>query len=137
LCRTRQKLAQAVDQFFQSESSGSGARREFPCHLAELTFALDRLLLRLLVADESPRALMGFEKTSKFQFAVGAHHGVGINGEINCELANCRKLISGCQGTRGDTRPHLIDELAINRDAGMKIESEGEAAVLKILCHVH
>ncbi len=41
------KLAQSVDQFFQGESGGACARREFPSHLAELTFALDRFLFRL------------------------------------------------------------------------------------------
>ena len=137
MCGTRQKLAQTVDQFFQGESGGSGTRREFSCHLAELTFALDGLLLRFLVADESPCALMSFEQAPEFQFAVGAHHGVGIDGEIDGELADSGKLIPSRQGARGDTRPHLIDELAINGDASMKIESEGEAPVLKILFHAH
>jgi phage baseplate assembly protein W len=137
LCGTRQKLAQAVDQFFQGKSGGSGTRREFSCHLAELTFALDSLPLRLLIADKSPGALMGFEQAPEFQFAVGAHHGVGIDGEIDGELADSGKLIPGRQGARGYTGPHLIDELAINRDASMKIKSEGEASVLKILSHAH
>ncbi len=80
---------------------------------------------------------MGFEQASQFEFAVGAHHGVGIDGEIDGKLADGGKLIAGRQGAGGDSRPHLIDELAINRDASMKIESEGEVAVSRILSHAH
>ena len=62
---------------------------------------------------------------------------VGIDGEIHGKLTDCRKLVARGQGAGSDTRSHLIDELAVHRDAGMKIESEGEAAVLKIPSHAH
>jgi len=52
-------------------------------------------------------------------------------------LADCRKLVTGRQRARRDTRPHLIDQLAIHRDAGMKIEGEYEPAVLRIPDHEH
>ena len=36
------------------------------------------------------------------------------------------------------TKPHCnIDELAVNGDAGVKIEGEFEAAVLRIPSHAH
>ena len=92
---------------------------------------------RFLVADECSRALLGFEQASEFELAVSAHHRVGIDGEIDGKLTDGGKLVAGGQGAGGDTRPHLIDELAIDRDAGMKIEGEGEAAVLRILNHEH
>ena len=137
MCRTREKFAQAVNQFFQGESGGSRSRRKFSRHLAELTLALDRLLFRLSFADECSCALLGFKQASKLEFPVGAHYRIGIDGEIDGKLADCRKLISRRQGARGDTRPHLIDELAINRDASMKIKAEGEAAVLEVSSHAH
>ena len=75
---------------FEGESGGSRTGREFACHLAELTFALDRFPFRFPVADESSRSLMRFEQATEFQFAVGAHYGVGIDLEIDGELANSR-----------------------------------------------
>ena len=100
-----------------------------------MTFTLDRFLFRFLVADECSRALLGFEQAAEFELAIGAHHGVGIDGEIDGKLADRRQLIAGRQGAGGDTRPDLIDELAIDRDAAMKIEAEVEAAVFGILNH--
>ena len=137
MCGTGQKLAQAVNQFFHGESGGSRPGREFPRHLAELTLAFDRFLFRFFIADECSRTLLGFKQASKFQFAVGAHDCVGIDGEVNRKLTDGRKLVACRQGARGDTRSNLIDELTINRDAGMQIESEGEASVLRILSHAH
>ncbi len=70
------------------------------------------------------RALMGFEQAAEFQFTISAHHGIGIDGEIDGELAHRRQLVAGGQRAGGDPAPHLIDQLAIDRDAAMKINGE-------------
>jgi len=131
----RQKVAQAIDQFFQGESGGSRAGREFSGHLAELTFALSRFLFRLFVADESSRSLMGFQQAPEFEFAVGAHHRVGVDGEVDGELTDRGQLIAGGERSGGDSGAHLIDELAVNRDASVKVKGEGEAAILGNFLH--
>jgi len=90
----RQQVAQPIDNLFEGESGGSRTGRELSCHLAELTFALSRFPLRFPVADESSRSLMRFEQATEFQFAVGAHHRVRIDGEVYGELADGRELIA-------------------------------------------
>jgi len=125
-----QQFAQSINQFFQSESGGSRASREFPHHLAELTLTVDGLFLWLLVADECPGPLIRFQQTSKFQLAVRAHDGIRVDSEIHRELANCRKLISGGQRPGRNPGSHLVDELTVHGDAGVQIEGEFEPAIL-------
>jgi hypothetical protein len=135
LRRLRQKIAHAIDEFFEGESGGSRAGCEFSGHLAELTFTLGRFFLWLLVADESSCSLMRFEQTSEFQLAVSAHHRVGVDGEIDGKLADGGKLIAGGERSGCDSGAHLIDELAVNGDASVKVQGESEAAVLEDLLH--
>ena len=127
----RQQFAHAINQFFQGESGGSRTGRKFPCHLAELTFPLDGLLLWLFIADEGPGALMGFQQTSQLQLAISPHHRVRIDGEIDRELANGGQLITGSQRPGSGSGAHLVDELTIHGHAGVQVEPEFEAAVLR------
>ena len=120
----RQQLAQTIDHFFEGESGGSRAGREFAGHLVELTFALGGFLFGLLVADECSGALVGFEHASEFELAVGAHHGVGIDRQIDGELAHGGKLVAGGEGTGGNATADLIDQLAVDRDAAVQVERE-------------
>ena len=85
----------SIDQVFDGESGGARAGGEFAGHLPELPFALGGILFQLLVGDESSGALMRFEQASEFQFAVGTHDGVGIDREIDRELAHRGKLVAG------------------------------------------
>ena len=133
----RQHLAHAIDQFFQRESCGSRTGRKFRHHLAELTFTLGRFLLRLLVADEGPGALMGFEQAPQFQLAIRAHYRVGIDGQIDRELANRGKLIAGGERTGSESGPHLVDQLAVHGHTGVEVENEFEPPVLGNLPHKH
>ena len=132
-----QQLAHPVNQFFQGESRGSRAGREFPRHLAQLTLTFDGLFLGLFIADEGSGSLMRFEQTPKFQFAIGAHDGIGVDREIHRHLADGRKLIAGSQRSRGNPGSNLVHELTVHGDAGVQIERELESAVLGKLPHVH
>lgn len=132
----RQQIAQAIDQFFQGESCGSCAGREFPRHLTKLTLTFGRLFFWFFVADECPRALMRFQQTPKFQLAIGPHDGVGVDGKIHCELAHCRELIPGGQRPGGNPGSNLIHELTVHGDAGVQIEREFEPAVLGEFLHL-
>jgi len=85
---------QTIDQIFESESGGTCAGREFSSHLHKLTLSFGRILFQLFICDESSRALVGFEQATEFQFAIGAHYGVGIDGEIDGELAHGGELIA-------------------------------------------
>lgn len=119
---SRQQVAQTIDQIFQSESGGADAGGEFSGHLAELTFALGGIFFQFLVGDERARALMGLDQAAKFQFAVGPHHGIGIDGEVDSKLAHRGQLITSFQRAGGDAAADLIDELAVNRDAAVQVD---------------
>jgi hypothetical protein len=133
----RQQVAESGNHFFEGESGRARAGGEFTCHLGKLTLAFDGLFLWLSIADECSRALMGFQQASKFQFAVRAHDGIGVDGKINGELANGRKLMASGQGSGGNPSSNLIDELTVHGDAGVEIEDEFEPAVLGKLPHVN
>jgi len=120
---------QTVDQLFQGESGGSRTGREFCCHLHELAIAFRGLLLRFPVADKGSCSLMRFEQASEFELAISSHHRVGVNREIDRELANRGQLIAGSQGSGGNAGAHLIDKLSVDRDARVQIQSEQKGAV--------
>lgn len=67
---------------------------------------------------------MGFQQTSEFEFAISAHDRVGIDGQIDRQLADGRQLISGVQRAGGDATADLIDELTINGNAAVKVDRE-------------
>ena len=67
---------------------------------------------------------MSFEQAAEFEFAVGAHHGIGINGEIDGELADGGKLIASGERSGGDSAAHLVDELAVDGDAAVEVDRE-------------
>ena len=101
-----------------------------PAICAELAIPLGRILFQFLVADKSSRALMGFEQAAELQFAIGPHHGIGIDGQIDGELPHGWQLVARSQRARGDPAPHLVDQLPVDRDAGMQIEGELETGAL-------
>src|ERR1700682_3842779 len=86
----RQQLAQAIEQFFDRESGGSRAGREFAGQLVELALALGIIFFRFLVGDKSSRTLLGRDKTAQLQLPIGAQHGVGIDCKVYGELAHRR-----------------------------------------------
>ena len=129
------QVAQAIDQVLQGESGGACSGREFSGHLTELPFAFDGIFFQLLLGDECSRALVGFEKPPEFQFAIGAHHSIGINGQIDGQLANGGQLIARSKGSRSNSAAHLIDDLAVDRHAAVQIEGEPKSSILRILSH--
>jgi hypothetical protein len=124
----REQVLQTIDQIFQGETGSASASREFRCHLAELAFALGRFLFKFLIADECSRALMGFEHAAEFELAIGAHDSIGVDGEIDGELPDGRELVAGGERSGSDAGAHLIDELAVDGNAGVEIEGELEWA---------
>jgi hypothetical protein len=48
----------------------------------------ERVDLEALCADEGARALLGLEHPLDLELAVGANHGVGIDGQVDGQLAD-------------------------------------------------
>ena len=119
-----QQVAQTIDHIFQRESGGACAGREFSSHLRELTFALGGIFFQFFIGDECARPLMGFEQAAEFQFAVSPHYRIGIDGEIDRELAHRRQLIAGVQRTGGDATARLVDQLSVDGDAAVQVDGE-------------
>ena len=124
MCGSWQHFPQTINQILNAKTGSAGASGGVSSDLAELAIALGRLAFEFLVADECSRTLMGFEQAREFEFAVSPHHGVGIDGEIDGELAHGRELISSIQRAGGDAAPHLVDQLAVNRDAAVQVDGE-------------
>src|SRR5580698_2411658 len=67
---------------------------------------------------------MSFEQATEFELAVGPHDGVGIDFEIDGELANGGKLVACRQRAGGDAAADLVDQLAVNGDAAVQVDGE-------------
>ena len=65
---------------------------------------------------------MRFEQAAEFQFAIGAHDGVGIDLEVDGQLTDGGKLIAGGERSGGDSTAHLVDELAVDRYAAVQVD---------------
>jgi hypothetical protein len=89
---------------------------------------LDRSPFDSLLRHKSARTLLRVEDAANFHFAIRAHHCVGVDLEINGHLAHGRKLIPSQQGSRRNSGLNLIDELAVEGDAAVHIQTEGERA---------
>ena len=116
-----------IQQFFHGESELARAGSKVAGQLRELPLPIRTLPDNPLVADKRTGSLVGFERAAEFQFAVGAHNGVWIDGQIDRKLAHGWKLVSCSERSSRNAGPHPIDDLAIHRDAAAIIEAESES----------
>ena len=70
------------------------------------------------------------EHLADFEFPIGANHGIGIDRQVDRELPHRGKLIARAQRARGDPAQHLIDDLAVGRNAAALIQRELDASEL-------
>jgi hypothetical protein len=122
----RDQSAQLFHQVFDGESCGPGAGYCVGDDLVELALAFGVGSFDFLGADERAGALVSLKQASQLELAVRADNGVGIDGKVYGKLAHGGQLISGseCAGCHGAA--HLIDDLAIDRDATVEVEVEAE-----------
>ena len=109
----RFEFLQLLHHFLDRESRRAGAGHEFTHQLGQPALPLRIVALDFLLADECPRALLGFQHAADFQFAVGANHGVRVDRQIHRQLPDSRKLIARGQRARRDAAGHLVDDLAV------------------------
>ena len=95
-------------------------------NLAELPLAFGLAVSTFLFADERAGALLGFEHAADFQLAIGAHHGVGIDGQVHRHLAHGGQLVAGSQRAGGHAAAHLVDDLAVDGHAAVQVQAEVE-----------
>jgi len=117
---------QTFEQFLDRESCCPGTRDCIGDDLAELPLTFIAGARELLFADEGSGTLVRFEQAVVLEFAVGANHRVGINLEVDRELPHGGELIARIERTGRDRPAGLVDNLAVNRDAGVKIEVKPE-----------
>src|SRR5580704_5874269 len=108
------------------EASGPGACCKFVDQLLQAAGVLDRVPFDSFVGNESARTLLRIEDASNFHFAIGTRHGVGVDLQVDGYLADGWQLIPGNQDSRSLSGLHLIDELAIERNAAVHVQAEGE-----------
>ena len=58
---------------------------------------------------------MRFQQASQFKLPVGAHHRIGIDLQVDCQLPYRGQLVAWGQGAGSDSAAHLVDQLAVNR----------------------
>ena len=81
---------------------------------------------------------MSLEQTANFEFPISPHHRVWIDGEIHRKLADRGELVAGSERAGSEAPSHLIDQLAVHRDAAVEIESELRNRAVPVLpCHVY
>ena len=122
----RNQSPQLFHQVFDGESCGPGAGNGVGDDLVKLALAFGVGALDLLSADERARALVRLEQAAQLEFAVCADDGVGIDGQVYSKLPHGRQLISGIEGAGCHGAAHLVDDLAVDRDATVEIEVEAE-----------
>src|SRR6201989_781714 len=94
----RMHVPESFQDLGKGVSVGSSTSNELADYTVETFAPLHFVFLYFLVREECPRALLRLEEPTYFQFLVCADDGVGIDRQIDCQLADCRQLISGNQG---------------------------------------
>ena len=87
---------------------------------------LEGIAIDGLLSDKGAGALLGVEDAADFHFAIGTHDGVGVDLEIYGDLTDGGELIAWDEEAGGDGSLDLVDELAVERDAALHVEAEGE-----------
>ena len=103
--------------------------------MGDPALALQAIDGRFFVRDEGARSLLGREQFADFELAVSADDGVGIDGDVDGELADRGKLIAGAKGSGSDAAQDLIDDLAVGGDAAAGIQRELNFAILRLLVY--
>jgi hypothetical protein len=112
------------DHIGDSESGRVGVGEDTGDEGAEATSPLlsGSGLLGRSGADERPDASAGFEHARAFKVGIHPGHGVGIDAEVDGELADGWKLIAGPQTARGDGGAEPALELRVNRCAVARVD---------------
>ena len=106
-----------------AESGGGGVADDAGDEGAQLTAVLVRRV-RLLRGggDERADAAAGLDDAGAFELGVDAGHGIGVDAEIDGELADGRQLVAGAEaaGADGGAQPAL--ELRVDRRAVVRVD---------------
>ena len=84
----------------------------------------DGITFHLLVADEGSCPLLRFKHASNFEFTISPDDRVRINRQIDRQLTNGGKLIASGESRRSNAANHLVDDLAVDRDAAVQVQAE-------------
>jgi len=115
-----------VDKFANGEARGAGSCDGVRGDLLELTLALVGGTVVFLVADEGARTLVSFEQAIVLELTVGAHDSVGIDFEIDGELADGGQLVAGSEVAGCDGSADLVNNLAVDGHSAVHVEMEAE-----------
>ena len=110
----------------EGEAGGACSGDEFADKQAQESVALVFGVFNFAVGDEGAGALLGIEEAADFHLAVGAEDGVGVDGQVDGNLADGGELVAGGEGAGGDCSLDLVDELPVDGDSAMGVEAEGE-----------
>ncbi len=78
------------------------------------------------VPDERAGAHVGLHEAGELELGVGAAHRVGVDGEVDRELAHRRQAVAGPDRARGDGALHLVDDLPVDRHAALQVDRDRE-----------
>ena len=72
---------------------------------------------------------MSFEQAVVLEFAVGADDGVGIDFEVDSELADRGQLVTSGKVSGCDGSADLVNNLAVDGHAAVHVEVEAEGGI--------
>jgi hypothetical protein len=75
---------------------------------------------------------VGLEHALDLQLAVGADHGVRVDGKIDGQLAHRRQLIARHKVATGDPELHLLDDLPVKRYPALGVDPNLQAHVSRL-----
>jgi hypothetical protein len=121
--------AKRSDHIVAGETSRSRIGEHARGEGTQPTIALPRGVgLRKRGADERADSALRFDDADPLELRVDACDGVGIDSEINRELADGRQLVTGAQAAGGDRGAQPTLELGIDRGGVALVEGAGVQA---------
>ena len=98
-------LFEVGEDVVERESVGRDPGQKLLAELVEDAAALHIVPLDRLLADKGPRTHLSFDETGELELGVGAADRIGVDGEIDRELANCGQPVAGRDGPGRRSRP--------------------------------
>jgi hypothetical protein len=94
--------------------------------LGQLPRSLNFPTSQFLRPNKGAGSLVGFQQATKFQLSIRTSNRVRVDRQVDRELAYCRELITDTERSRSDGTPHLVDELAVDRNPTLEVKPEAK-----------
>src|SRR5260370_22636868 len=94
-------------------------------------------MIQVAFGAEGDGAWLGVEDAAIFHLSIGTNDGIGIDGKVDGYAADGGKLVSNGYGAGGNGSLDLVNQLSVDGNTAVLVETEGEFGASGFCCRLH